>query len=191
VTAGGFDAPMMRVKLFEERVIPHLSDLYRAAHRLLGPGVEVDDVVQEVCLRAFRGIEQISSPEASRAWVFAILRSVFLQRVARQRLPLAQLEEADDVSADRTVSRWDELDDASPLRQAMLVEVRQAVLGLPPTYREALVLAHVGGFSYREMADILDIPIGTVMSRLFRARRLVRVALGEAPMCRRDSERSQ
>lgn len=191
MAADRFDAPMMRVKLFEERVIPHLSDLYRAARRLIGPGVEVDDVVQEVCLRAFRAIEQVSSPEASRSWVFAILRSVFLQRVGRQRLPLVQLEEVDNVSADHALSRWDELDDASPLRQAMLVEVRQAALGLPPTYREALVLAHVGGFSYREMSDILDVPIGTVMSRLFRARRLLRAALGEAAMHRWDRERSQ
>src|SRR5262249_56837055 len=69
--------------------------------------------------------------------------------------------------------------DASPVHRAMLEEVRRATLNLPLPSREALVLAHVGGFSYREMARILEVPLGTVMSRLFRARRMLRAALAD------------
>jgi RNA polymerase sigma-70 factor (ECF subfamily) len=76
----------------------------------------------------------------------------------------------------------------SPLQWAVLEEVRDATLRLPPVYREILVLTHVGGFSYRELAHILEVPVGTVMSRLFRARRLLRSALQERTERSRRSE---
>jgi len=70
-------------------------------------------------------------------------------------------------------------EDFPPLRHAILDEVRQATLRLPFPYREVLVLAHIGGFSYREIARILEVPMGTVMSRLYRARRMLRLQLSE------------
>lgn len=180
-------SPISHSALFEDLVLPHVGDLYRAAVRLVGPGHDAEDVLQETCLRAFRALHQLTNPGAARAWTFTILRSVFLHSLAQQ-LPLVRLEDVDDAPLEQAMSRWEEVAEASPLRHAMLLEVRRATLELPPAYREALVLAHVGGFSYREMAGILDVPTGTVMSRLFRARQLLRKMFEERAIDPSSSE---
>ena len=169
------DADAVKLRRFEEQVLPHLDVLYRAALRLTGKAPDAEDLVQETCLRAFRAFDQLKQPKEVRAWVFAILRSVFLRQAERRSHPAAGLsvEDLDGAALAHALHEGD----ASPARQALLQEVRRATLNLPLPYREALVLAHVGGFSYREMADILEIPLGTVMSRLFRARRMLRAAL--------------
>ena len=171
------DADALKLQRFEEQVLPHLDALYRAAVRLTGNGPDADDVVQETCLRAFRAFDQLRQPREARAWVFAILRSVFLRHAGRRPHPAAELSVGDLDGAALEHSLWDR--DASPVQRALLQEVRRATLSLPLPYREALVLAHVGGFSYREMARILEVPLGTVMSRLFRARRMLRAALAD------------
>ena len=184
------DVPAERVRQFEERVLPHVAHLYRAALRLVGSVADAEDMVQETCLRAFRALDQVARPEATRAWVFTVLRSVFLQHVSRRSAGPGGLGGVDDAVGGTILARWDEAADASPLRHAILEEVRSATLRLPLPYREAIVLAHVAGFSYREMATILDLPIGTVMSRLFRARRLLRKALEQSGASSRRSERA-
>ena len=170
-----------RVQRFQEQILPHLTSLHRTALRLVGTPADAEDLVQETCLRAFRALDQLKDPAAAKAWVFAVLRSVSLRHFEREAgrivapvelsdaLPLPQARSFTDVAAD------------SPLQRARLEEVRAATLRLPRPYREAIVLAHVAGFSYREMSQILEIPIGTVMSRLFRARRLLRDALADTP----------
>jgi RNA polymerase sigma-70 factor (ECF subfamily) len=152
----------------------HLDALYRAAVRLTGTTADAEDLVQETCLRAFQAFHQLKHPEAARAWVFAILRSVFVREADRRsRHPTRpNLEDLDGTVLTHA-------EETSPIRQTLLHEIRRATLTLPITYREALVLAHIGGFSYREMAEILEVPLGTVMSRLFRARRMLRAALRE------------
>jgi RNA polymerase sigma-70 factor, ECF subfamily len=166
-----------RTQRFEEQILVHLDALYRAALRLTGTTADAEDLVQEACLRAFQAFDQLQHPRAARAWVFAILRSVFLRdadRQSRQPSPPG-LEDLDGAILAHALGE----EDRSPVRQTLLEEVRRATLKLPVPYREALILAHVGGFSYREMAHILEVPLGTVMSRLFRARRMLRVALTE------------
>src|SRR5262249_54898268 len=165
------DADASKLRRFEEQVLPHLDALYRAAVRLTGNAPDADDVTQETCLRAFRAFDQLKQPREARAWVFAILRSVFLRHAERRSHPAAGMSVDDVDGAALEPSLWDR--DASPVQQALLQEVRRATLSLPLPYREALVLAHVGGFSYREMARILEVPLGTIMSRLFRARRML------------------
>lgn len=177
------------IRRFEAYVLVHLNDLYRAALRLTGKPCDAEDLVQETCLCAFQRLDQLRQPGAAKAWVFAILRSVFLRRAERQAaqsipVSLENLEEfalATDVLGAIQVP-------ASPLEESLVQEIREATLGLPLPYREVIVLAHVGGFSYREMAQILEVPLGTVMSRLFRARRLLRAALQGPPERRRRQE---
>jgi RNA polymerase sigma-70 factor, ECF subfamily len=168
------NAPELR--RFEDQVLVHLDVLYRTALRLTGTAADAEDLVQETCLRAFQAFDQLRYPHAARAWVFSILRSIFLRQADRRsrqaRLSLKDLDEA-------VLGQAPTEERASPMGQALLEEVRTATLRLPAPYREALVLAHIGGFSYREMAQILEVPLGTVMSRLFRARRMVRAALME------------
>lgn len=174
------DAPE-RIRRFEAEVLVHLDDLYRAALRLTGKAPEAEDLVQETCLRAFRALDQLRHPGAARAWVFAILRSVFLREVERRaRRPEPVNLEDLEASCLRPGEALRDLYEHYSLRPDRLRhEVREAVLRLPLAYREALILAHVGGFSYREMARILAVPLGTVMSRLFRARRMLRAFLRE------------
>lgn len=167
-----------KLQRFETQVLPHLDDLYRAALRLTGKVPDAEDLVQETCLRAFQALDRLKHPEAARAWVFSILRSVFLRQAERRSAQPARvsLEDLDGLALTTDALR-DLHERASPPREALLQKVRQATLKLPLPYREAVVLAHIGGFSYREMAHILEVPLGTVMSRLFRARRMLRAAL--------------
>ncbi len=172
------EAETAKVRRFEEHVLVHLNDLYRAALRLSGKAPDAEDLVQETCLRAFQALDQLKHPGTAKVWVFAILRSVFLRQAkqrAAQPVP-ADLEDLDGLAFAPEGLRV-VLERAGPLEEALLQEVRVATLGLPLAYREAIILAHVGGFSYREMAQILEVPLGTVMSRLFRARRMLRTAL--------------
>jgi RNA polymerase sigma-70 factor (ECF subfamily) len=166
---------------FEACVLVHLDDLYRAALRLSGKRSDAEDLVQETCLRAFRTLDQLRQTGAAKAWVFSILRSVFLRQAERQTVqPIPVGFEMLDVFARAGDPRSALQEGASPRQESLLQDVRRATLELPLPYREVIVLAHVGGFSYREMAHILEVPLGTVMSRLFRARRLLRIALGGA-----------
>ena len=167
--------PAARARRFEEQILPHLPDLYRAARRLVGHVEGAEDLVQETCLRAFRALDQLRHPEAAKAWLFTVLRSVFLRDAARWD-PIRAGSNTGDAEAD--VQGLATLKGESPWDGALIEEARVATQRLPIAFREVIVLAHIGGFSYREMAGILGIPVGTVMSRLSRARRLLRSALG-------------
>jgi len=169
--------PDDRVRRFEAQVLPHLGDLYRAARRLGATRSDAEDLVQETCLRAFQSLDQLKHHEAAKAWVFAVLRSVYLRHATRVLPTPVEHLAIPEAWPLPPGAPGDPAGEAG----ATLVDVREAVGRLPLAYREALALAHVGGFSYREMAQILDVPIGTVMSRLFRARRLVRHLLRETP----------
>ena len=170
-------AETAKIRRFEELVLLHLNDLYRAALRLTGKAPDAEDVVQETCLRAFKALDQLKHPAAAKMWVFSILRSVFLRQAGRRsadpaRVSLEDLDES-TLPTDALQPR------SSPLRETLLGEIQDAILTLPLPYREAIILAHIGGFSYREMAHLLEVPLGTVMSRLFRARRMLQAALRE------------
>jgi RNA polymerase sigma-70 factor, ECF subfamily len=174
------DANTLKVRMFEDQILPVLPVLYRAARRLTGEVAEAEDLVQETCLRAFQSLEQLRHPRAAKPWVFSILRSVFLRHTEREAPPPAMIS-LDDLEASRLIPPEALQDPKSPAlsRHSGLSDVRQATLRLPSAYREAIILAHIAGFSYREMAEILEVPIGTVMSRLFRARRMLRTELRE------------
>ncbi len=161
----------------------------RSFEACVGKPSDAEDLVQETCLRAFQALDQLRQTAASKAWVFAILRSVFLRQAERRTVqPIPVSPEALEVFS-RAADLLGALQErASPLQESLLQDIRQATLGLPLPYREVIVLAHIGGFSYREMAHILEVPLGTVMSRLFRARRLLRIALAGAVEQRRHVE---
>jgi RNA polymerase sigma-70 factor, ECF subfamily len=167
-----------RIRRFEADVLVHLDDLYRAALRLTGNAAEAQDLTQDTCLRAFERLDQLRSPAAARVWVFTILRSIFLRRIERQsRTVDVQIIESPLLEAGEVLH--DTYEALRPIQETPLGEVREALGRLPLPFREPLVLAHVGGFSYKEISEILAIPLGTVMSRLFRARRLLRSELRE------------
>jgi RNA polymerase sigma-70 factor (ECF subfamily) len=149
---------------FEEVILPHLGAAYNLARWLTGDDHDAADVLQEAFLRAFRGFDGYRGGDG-RSWLLAVVRNTchtWLKKRAR----------------DSTASYDDETHGPSDafnpetllLRKASVELVRAALEELPPVFREILVLREMEGCSYKEIADVLDVPLGTVMSRLTRAR---------------------
>lgn len=166
-------------KRFETCVLPYLDLLYRAALRLAGQKADAEDLVQESCLRAFAAIDQLRDVENSKAWLFRILRTTYLRKWEGDpyRKRIVGVEDLELTLSDFRETLQDPYE-SDPLYVHLVgVEIRKAISALPLPYREAVVLADVAGFAYREMAQILEVPLGTVMSRLYRGRRMLRAAL--------------
>jgi RNA polymerase sigma-70 factor (ECF subfamily) len=157
----------------------HLDALYHVALRLTRNRAEAEDVVQEAFLRAFRSFDRFNPGTNSRAWLFTILRNVFLNRVRSQGREVLEAEmgglDQVEMTTDTQVGRNPE----EQFLQTMLHgDVDRALTTLPLAFREAVLLVDIEGLTYREVAEVLDCPIGTVMSRLSRGRTLLRRALG-------------
>ena len=159
-----------RVQRFEQAVMPHLSAVYNLARWLTGNDHDAQDMVQEAYLRALQAFDGYRGGDA-RAWVLTIARNAcytwLRQRGAGHLASSTGTDEVwENVAADP-----DGEPEARVLRQADGRLVRRALEELPVEFREAFVLREVEGLSYKEIADVTDVPIGTVMSRLARARR--------------------
>jgi RNA polymerase sigma-70 factor (ECF subfamily) len=165
---------------FEEVVLIHLDALYRTALRLTHNRAEAEDVVQETCLRAFRGFDRFDPGTNARAWVFTILRRVFLNRIRREGREVAENEDAGLESALESVTYGPEAESPEEqfLQTVLHGDIDRALRALPTTFREAVILTDLEGLSYKETSDVLGCPIGTVMSRLYRGRHLLRQSLG-------------
>jgi len=151
----------------EQEAIPDLEALLRTAVRLSGNRARAEDAVQETYLRAWRSFRTYRPETNCRAWLFKILLNVLKKAAGKQRRdPLAEAEDV-EVSG-KLIPLFPEAEGGN--RQDLLAAVNR----LAPEFREVLWLVVVEGFTYREAAQILDIPMGTVMSRLYRARRELR-----------------
>ena len=164
--------PEAKAQEFEAAALPHLNDLFRTATRLLGNSTEAEDIVQEAYLLAWKSFDQFEPGTNCRAWLFTIMfnavrhyrRRWFDRRVTGETAQI--LEE----TLSYTPPVPEELSDQ---------DVLSALDGIPPEFRAVVLLADVQEFSYKEIAEILRVPMGTVMSRLSRGRQLLRIALGE------------
>lgn len=161
---------------FEVEALPHIDSVYRVARALTRDRAEVDDLVQETFVRAFRGFDKFELREyGAKPWLLRILHNVFYTaRSKRRRAPTLlddvdfdhfedelSAAELDPVTAD-TVD-WDQMDE----------ELKLAVASLQPEYRSVLLLWSMEGLTYKQIATACDCPIGTVMSRLYRARQVL------------------
>jgi RNA polymerase sigma-70 factor (ECF subfamily) len=162
---------------FEEEALDLADQVYRVARGLVASREEAEDLVQETYSRAFRSWQSFTPGTNLRAWLLRILTNLNIDRARReQRRPQTQpLEEGDYFLYDRI-----EQQAGQPLEEEEVVErlsqhdVVAALSAVPDDFREVLVLVDIGDFSYQDAAQILDIPIGTVMSRLHRARRVLK-----------------
>lgn len=155
---------------FETAALPHLHDLYRTARRLTGSQTEAEDVVQETFLQAWKSFHRFEPGTNCRAWLFKILFHVTSHHRRKLfRLPLADI--CEQMLAETAVYT------PAPNPRLTDEEVLAAFEKLPLPYRSVLMLADVEEFSYKEIAAMLNIPIGTVMSRLNRGRKIMRQAL--------------
>ncbi len=165
---------------FREVVLPHLADALALARWLTGNRHDAEDVVQEACLRALQAIDRFDGRNA-RAWVLAIVRNTCFTWLAKHRpkslVTMGDMSFVDELphSADPVATPEAEL-----IRQADAAAIEAAIDGLPHPMRETLVLRDITGLSYHEIATMLAVPIGTVMSRLARARALVGAAIIKA-----------
>lgn len=164
---------------FESQAMPHLNELYALALRLTKNDRDAEDLVQETYLKAFTRFHQFRSGTNCRAWLFRIVTNTFIngyRRRIREREILEAHESGDP--AERFFSLESQERFANPERRmlqgAVGAELRRALRDLPVDFRTVVLLADVHEFSYREIAAIMSTPVGTVMSRLFRGRRLLR-----------------
>jgi len=167
---------LMASRGFEETVLPHLDAAFNYARWLARNDAEAEDVVQDACVRAMRFLSSLRDEDA-RAWLLAIVRNAWYSRVARRPFTAeAVFDSARDQRPD------DSLDPEELLIQQHTVErVRAAIERLPVDYREVLVLREMEGLSYKEIAAVVQVPIGTVMSRLARARDRLQAVLALSP----------
>jgi RNA polymerase sigma-70 factor, ECF subfamily len=165
----------MPSRVFEETVLPHLNAAFNYARWLTRKDEDAEDVVQDACVRAMRFFSSLRDDDA-RSWLFAIVRNTWYSRVTRRGainpLPLDMTDDPAD-SAPNPEARL--------LQQHTVARVRDALEQLPVEFREVLVLREIEGMSYKEIAAVVQVPIGTVMSRLARARDRLSAVLKSSP----------
>ena len=162
-----------RLKAFEQTVLPHLDAAYNLARWLAGNDHDAQDVAQEASLRAFKFFGNFRGDNA-RAWLLTIVRNTFYNWLKKNRPAEIAGELDDEALAVEDVSVSAE---AMNLRLADAGVVRRAISELPVEFREMVVLREMEGLSYKEIAELSDVPIGTVMSRLARARKQLQKSL--------------
>jgi RNA polymerase sigma-70 factor, ECF subfamily len=161
-------AERVRLVRFETAMLPHLDSAHNMARWLLGNDQDAEDAVQESYLRALTYFDSFHG-EDGRAWLLAIVRHTCYAQLRRKNRHHAEALEAD--SDLETAEERSPDPEALALRNAARDEVARALEQLPPEFREALVLREMEGMSYKQIARIADVPVGTVMSRLARARK--------------------
>ena len=155
-----------RSRQFERDALPHLPVLYRVARQLTSAAA-ADDLVQETFLRAWKYFETFDSTTNCRAWLFRILRNVWINRWRRSHLELLLAE-----TGEEQVEPYYDWEDEF-LRDEMSAEIEHALSDLPADYRLTILLADVEELTYQEIARVMECPIGTVMSRLNRGRKML------------------
>ena len=168
---------------FEEEALELSDQVYRVARRLTGSREEAEDLVQDTYARAFRSWQQYQPGTNLRAWLLRILTNLNIDRGRRQQ----RTPQTTSIDEHGDYYLYDKLEEAEgkPLDEERVIEklsqgsIVDALSHVPHDFRDVLVLVDIGEFSYADTAQILDIPIGTVMSRLHRARRILKGELAE------------
>jgi RNA polymerase sigma-70 factor (ECF subfamily) len=163
---------------FESVAVPLMGALYRTALRLTGQPEDASDIVQETYLRAYRTFENFRPGTNARAWLFTVLYSVFINRRRKMRREQAHIS-IEDLEARHERFVTEALSDSSPpvFGDMASPEVEAALDALPEVFRSAVLMVDINELSYDEAATVLGCPVGTLRSRLFRARRLLFMAL--------------
>ena len=168
---------------FEEEALELSDQVYRVARRLVSTREEAEDLVQETYARAFRSWRSFTPGTNLRAWLLRILTNLNIDRGRRkQRAPDEQpLEEGDYFLYNRLeqASRDGNADEERVVERLSQDDIVGALVGVPHDFRDVVVLVDIGDFTYQDAAQILDIPIGTVMSRLHRGRRILKQELAD------------
>jgi RNA polymerase sigma-70 factor (ECF subfamily) len=176
---------------FAELAMEYMGSLYSAALRMTRNPADAEDLVQETYLKAYRSFGTFQEGTNLKAWLYKILTNTFINsyRARKRRPEQTELDEVEDLYLYRRLGGLEAAAAGRSAEEEVLdsftdTEVKEALESLPESFRLAVLLADVEGFSYKEIADILDIPIGTVMSRLHRGRKALQKALFDFGMQR-------
>jgi RNA polymerase sigma factor (sigma-70 family) len=166
---------------FTQQVLPHLDDAYSLARWLTGNATDAEDVVQESCLRALKALDG-GLVESPRAWLLAITRNTAFSWLAKNRPHAVVLSGGEEEVRAQQIASQEErppTPEEALIAKADRQSVAAAIQALPLLFKETLVMREINGLSYREIAEATGAPIGTVMSRLARARALMLATLGQ------------
>ncbi len=170
--------------LFETQMLPHLDSLYRAALSMTRNTQDADDLVQDTFVRAYQFIDKFQVGTNARAWLFRILTNLFINNYRRKKREpeKTSYDEMEDFFLynrlqDAYVSGKADTPESAVMGKIQVEAIQEAIGNLPGEYRDTVILADLNELSYQEISEILEIPIGTVRSRLSRGRRLVQRAL--------------
>jgi RNA polymerase sigma-70 factor (ECF subfamily) len=171
---------------FADLAMEFMPSLYSAALRMTRSPADAEDLVQETYLKAYRAFESFQEGTNLKAWLYRILTNTFINsyRAKKRRPEQTELDEVEDLYLYRRLGGLEAVAASRSAEEEVLDlftedDVKSALEALPEQFRIAVLLADVEGFSYKEIAEILDIPIGTVMSRLHRGRKALQKALFE------------
>jgi len=167
---------------FENAELPFRGQLYKTALRLTRSSEDAEDLLQETYLKAYRHYASFQPGTNLKAWLFKILKNTFINEYRRRKqLPaqvdFAELEETFESAIIATAANANRTPEDELMEASLDAEVRTSLTALPHNYKVVVLLADIEGYAYKEIADILAIPVGTVMSRLYRGRRLLEKAL--------------
>jgi len=193
---GGDQTDTELAERFERDALPLLDQLYGAALRMTRNPADAEDLVQETYLRAYRGFGGFEHGTNLKAWLYRILTNTYINqyRAKKRRFDETELDEAEDLYLYRRLGGLEAAAAGRSAEDELMdwftdAEVKAAIEALPEQFRLAVLLADVEGFSYKEIAEILDIPIGTVMSRLHRGRKSLQKQLYEFAVARGLADR--
>jgi len=178
------DSKQQRGWDFEAAAMPFVDALYNTAYRMTRNTEDAEDLVQETYFKAYRYYDKFQEGTNFKAWLFKILKNTFINNYRkRQKAPpqsdFAEIEGAFESQLSEEVTRQMKSPEEEVLEHVLDEDVQRALDILPPDYRMAVILADLEGFSYKEIAEILELPVGTVMSRLYRGRKLMEAAMLE------------
>jgi RNA polymerase sigma-70 factor (ECF subfamily) len=169
---------------FADLAMPYMDALYSAALRMTRNPSDAEDLVQETYLRAYRGFGGFTEGTNLKTWLYKILTNTFINiyRAKKRRPEQVDLDDTEDFYLFRRLGGLEAVDaertpESEVLDQIPDAEVKEALESIPEQFRMAVILADIEGFSYNEIAEILDVPIGTVMSRIHRGRRALQKRL--------------
>src|SRR4051812_34968821 len=181
---------------FADQAMPFMNALYSAALRMTRNPSDAEDLLQETYLRAYRGFGGFQQDTNLKAWLYRILTNTYINqyRAKKRRFDETELDETEDLYLYRRLGGLEAAAAGRSAEDELMdwftdAEVKAAIEALPEQFRLAVLLADVEGFSYKEIAEILDIPIGTVMSRLHRGRKSLQKQLYEFAVARGLADR--
>jgi RNA polymerase sigma-70 factor (ECF subfamily) len=167
---------------FDSQAMPYLDSLYNTAYRMTRSAEDAEDLVQETFFKAYKYYDKFEEGTNLKAWLFKILKNTFINNYRKKKLEPRSVDFAEIEDSFERIVRKDNSDqpadpEAEYFHGVLDDDVKRALDSLPYDYRMVVILADLEDFSYKEIAEILDCPVGTVMSRLYRGRKLLEKAL--------------